>query len=480
MRQSLPLMHFYSGKLLQFYSGVDIINPGTSPNQLKTTQTPHSIAACLAYLNKIYRIHPMSNPMKLTGSKQLASDIDYRDHENIVRITCIAYIITLALSWRAFIRNSRIFEVSPVIEILGATPRGTDWALFALNIGFLIWLLLFTTHRMPAFGVLACAAFWVLQDLLRLQPYLYMYVATILLVTFFKPTALNALRIMIASVYFWAGFHKLNLTFYFDTFLWFVAPLYKFSEPVLWADFLMYPLVFTVPLVESTIGILLFFFPRQWRVATLMAFMMLMIVLACLGPTGHDWNRVVWVWNVYFFLLEFILFYNSSSASNRALFQFDAPALATITLFSIAPAFALIGRWPSYPAFKLYSGNIETATIIFATNENVTLLPKGFERLINRTNNTLKMDIWTANELEMLAYPATYVFRRGAAGLCRYLIDGQHAKLRVFDAPPFYSLDMTHHDYPLCPAKVDGSSITRSKAVPSKGSIRLEVTGFDP
>jgi len=23
MRQSLPLMHFYSGKLLQFYSGVD-------------------------------------------------------------------------------------------------------------------------------------------------------------------------------------------------------------------------------------------------------------------------------------------------------------------------------------------------------------------------------------------------------------------------------------------------------------------------
>jgi hypothetical protein len=25
MRQSLPLMHFYSGKLLQFYSGVDIL-----------------------------------------------------------------------------------------------------------------------------------------------------------------------------------------------------------------------------------------------------------------------------------------------------------------------------------------------------------------------------------------------------------------------------------------------------------------------
>jgi hypothetical protein len=25
MRQSLPLMHFYSGKLLQFYSGVDSV-----------------------------------------------------------------------------------------------------------------------------------------------------------------------------------------------------------------------------------------------------------------------------------------------------------------------------------------------------------------------------------------------------------------------------------------------------------------------
>jgi transcription antitermination factor NusG len=28
MRQSLPLMHFYSGKLLQFYSGVDIARQG--------------------------------------------------------------------------------------------------------------------------------------------------------------------------------------------------------------------------------------------------------------------------------------------------------------------------------------------------------------------------------------------------------------------------------------------------------------------
>jgi hypothetical protein len=31
MRQSLPLMHFYSGKLLQFYSGVD-----TAIDQLTT------------------------------------------------------------------------------------------------------------------------------------------------------------------------------------------------------------------------------------------------------------------------------------------------------------------------------------------------------------------------------------------------------------------------------------------------------------
>jgi hypothetical protein len=388
-----------------------------------------------------------------TSEQELANGIPGRDRERvfIVRTTCMAWLISLSLSWHAYIHSARIFELSPVIELLDTAPAGADWALFAVNIGCLIWLFMRPLQRAPAVGALACMAFWMLQDLLRFQPYLYMYFATILLVVFFKPSGLNALRIMVASVYFWAGFHKFNLTFYLHIFPWFVAPIYKFSEPAAGLDFLIYPVVFMVPLFESAIGILLLFFPRLWRVATLMAFIMLVVVAACLGPTGRGWNKVVWVWNIYLFLLEFMLFYKSAAAADKAPFRLDAPALATMALFTVAPAFAMIGWWPSYPAFKLYSGNTETAEVIFAQDENVGLLPNNLGKLVDRASHRMGMDYWAADELEMTPYPASYVFRRGAEGLCRYLTDRQNAKLRVFDASPFYSTNKTYHDYPLCP-----------------------------
>ena len=100
---------------------------------------------------------------------------DNRSRAAIVRITCAAWLVTLALSWRAYIDNLRIFALSPVIEILGRTPVWADWLALVLNVGFLGWLLLQPLRRGPAFGALACTGFWVLQDLLRFQPYTYMY-----------------------------------------------------------------------------------------------------------------------------------------------------------------------------------------------------------------------------------------------------------------------------------------------------------------
>jgi hypothetical protein len=393
-----------------------------------------------------------------------ALDCD-RSRALIVRATCIAWLASLLLSWRAYIPSARIFELSPLLEPLAAVPAGVDWVLLGLNAGCLIWLAARPLQRTPALASLACLAFWILQDLLRFQPYLYMYAATILLTVFFRSGGLNALRLMVGSVYFWAGFHKLNLTFCLQTFPWFVAPLYRFSDPASGLDHLAYAIVLIVPLFEAAIGLLLLFSPARWRLATLMAFCMLVVVLACLGPTGRDWNKVVWVWNIDLFLLEFVLFYRPAAAGGATRPRLrDAPALATVALFAVAPALALVGWWPSYAAFKLYSGNTETAEVMLAPDQDVALLPGHLGKLVDRASHRMGMDYWTAAELEMTAYPATYVFRRGAAGLCAYLGDRASAKLRVFEAPPFYTMDKAYQDYPLCPAQTDIAATTRSPA----------------
>ncbi len=374
-----------------------------------------------------------------------------RDRANIVRVSSIAYLCSLALSWRAYIPSLRIFALSPVIDALGSTPVWADWLILILTVGCLCWLVVTPLQRAPALGVLACTVFGVLQDLLRFQPYTYMYVFTIVAAVFFSSGSLNALKIMVASVYLWGGVHKINATFFFKTFPSLIEPFYTFpTEPSLVAA-LVALAIFLVPLFEAAIGLLLFF-PRHRRLATVMALTMLVVVLACLGLDREAWNLIVWPWNIYLFLLVFRLFYTPAAVDDRIRFRLDMPTLATIALFTVAPVFALIGWMHSYPAFKLYSGNTKRAEVVFAQDENVAHLPNNLGTLVGRAQ-TLSLVDWTAHEFGLVVYPESYVFQRGAKGLCPYLSDRQQATLRIYDPPFFYSTDRTHQDFPLCGAE---------------------------
>jgi hypothetical protein len=390
--------------------------------------------------------------MNSTIEREGADSGYVRNCENIVRVTCVAFLCTLVLSWRAYIPNLRIFAFSPVIEALGSAPVWVDWIILILNIGCVSWLVTKPLQRLPAIGVLVCTVFWVLQDLLRFQPYTYMYFFTILWVVFFTSRSIDALKIMVASVYVWGGVHKINATFFLSVFPEFIEPLYSFpKEPSLLAALIVL-VMFLVPVFEATIGLLLIFFPRQRRLTTGMAFLMLVVVITSLGLDDDAWNIIVWPWNIYLFLLVLMLLPKPARADERVRFRFDIPTLATIVLFSITPAFALFGWGHSYPAFKLYSGNTKRAEVIFSPNENLTLLPNSLGQLVGRAH-TLSLVDWTAQEFGLVVYPESYVFRRGAKGLCPYLNDGQHATLRIYDLPPFYGIDTTYQDFPVCAAE---------------------------
>jgi len=181
-----------------------------------------------------------------------------------------------------------------------------------------------------------------------------------------------------------------------------------------------------------------------------MALVMLVVVLACLGTS--EWNLIVWPWNVYLFAVEVILFYKPAGLIEKVRWRLDAPTLTIVTLFSVAPAFALMGWWHSYPAFKLYSGNTETAVVVFSDDENLARLPENLGQLVNHERH-LSLSDWTIHEFGVAVYPESYVFRRGAQGLCFYLSDRQNAKLRIFAQPPFYSIAVKYEDFPLCPAE---------------------------
>jgi len=374
---------------------------------------------------------------------------DTRDRAAIVRITSAVFIVTLILSWRAYIHSLRIFSISPVIEIFGLAPAWFEWGLFAVTLGFLGWLVVTPLRRVPALGVLACVLFWILQDLMRFQPYTYMYFFTIWMMVFCVRHGLEALRIMVCGVYFWAGFHKFNMTFYARIFPWFVAPFYRYPHDQSIIAGFMTLILLSVPLFEASIGILLFFFPRQRLLASLMAFVMLVVVMACLGPYGHNWAIIVWPWNIYLFLVELVLFCKTKSASKGWSFKPKAPVLAAIVLFVIAPAYSMIGLWPSYPSFKLFSGNTKIAYVVFSPEEKLEHLPEGLGKMLLPHRRLALVD-WTAHEFNVQVYPEAYVFQHGAKGLCPYLEKPQDTKLRIYQPPPFYDSQSGYTDFPLC------------------------------
>jgi hypothetical protein len=282
-------------------------------------------------------------------------------------------------------------------------------------------------------------------------PALYIYVFVHNFIRgFFSIGGINALKIMIGSVYFWAGFHKLNMTFFSTIFPWFVEPLYKISYDSGPIGSFITLIVFSVPIFEASIGILLLFYPEKWKFASIMAFIMLATVMICLGPLGHNWNQSVWPWNIYLFLVEYSLFYKLKGDGQRVLLERNLATILSITLFSFAPALPLVGLGHSYPAFKLYSGNTKYAEVVFSNSETLAALPEGIKKLVMNNHGTLPLVEWTVYESNVATYPESYVYKKGAKGLCPYLTDKDGAILRIYSPPHFYSLSPTHEDFPLC------------------------------
>jgi uncharacterized membrane protein YphA (DoxX/SURF4 family) len=377
-------------------------------------------------------------------------DVEH-DLAYVVRLTCLVLLVTLGIVWRSYVPGHRIYAPAHMFGFFNALPAYTGWGMLLLNCSFLICLLVKPASRPAALGALGCALFFVVDDINRLQPYIYMYYFTLVAACFGR--SLQPLRIMVSGVYFWAGFHKLNYTFFFGVFPWFIQPLHVFTSPPAppnLLDSFFLDAIFITPLFEALIGILLLF-PQWRRFATAMAFSMLVVVLYCLGPFGHNWEKDVWPWNVWLFLMEVRLFCWSADSRNGRflLLKMRGRDRLSLLLFYIAPVLAMFTPWYSYMGFKLYSGNTTTAQIILPSDETLAKAPP-FLKVISAPDHTFGFSALAEHEhVPYVLYP--YAIKQSAAGLCSYLAKPSKAILRIYSAPPFYAFRSDHEDMPLCP-----------------------------
>jgi hypothetical protein len=192
-------------------------------------------------------------------------------------------------------------------------------------------------------------------------------------------------------VYLWCGIQKLNGRFFSVTPEWFVSPAQQWPLPPVFLDLLKLA-VQTAPFIEIAVAFLLWCPHRGRRVGLGLVTLTHVFALLFLGPLGHNYNWVVWPWNLAMIALAFALFGGDRSkidsrtrkpepASDRfnlrqtlrELFS-CRPAAMLVALYGLLPILSYSGRWDSYFSFSLYSENLAVANL-FCTEQFREALP---------------------------------------------------------------------------------------------------------
>jgi hypothetical protein len=289
--------------------------------------------------------------------------------------------------------NTRSFPLLPIVSSFPILSSPWDNCLYALLLGSLVaamWL-----YRPAIITFLLASFFAYCGDQNRGQPWLYIYWVMMLLSLFPNSSAHAACRIGITIVYLWSGIQKINPRFFVVTPEWFIAPA---SEKWHWSPALIDLLKFSIkaaPFIEIAIALLLWF-PKLRRAAFALIILTHTFALMFLGPWGHNYNWVVWPWNLAMIALAFGLFargkFFEATATKSVMPRFTLPqtladlrpakaAVLLVALYGLLPILSYFGRWDSYFSFALYSENLAVANL-FCTESFRDNLPPHLKKFV--------------------------------------------------------------------------------------------------
>ncbi len=340
----------------------------------------------------------------------------------------------------------RSYPLTPISERLPEVPSLLSSIWFASLLFLLVAIALTRRPRRLILIFVVLAGLLSLFDQSRWQPWFYQYLFMFAALAAYpwgepnaekKEAALNVCRLIVVGTYFWSGFQKLNATFVETTYPWLTEPLIPLLPGSLEGP--VNSLGIALPFIEASIGIGLL--TRFRNVAVIMALGMHAFILLSIGPFGHDWNTIVWPWNIAMMVFVVILFWRTERFSARDVLipRTLAPFHGLVLiLFGVMPLFSYFGFWDSYLSMSLYSGNIKDARIQVheAVKDKLPETIRDFA-LKSGANNTNIVSItdWSFNELNVPPYPENRIYKNVARHVCGYANDPSRVTLLIREKP---------------------------------------------
>ena len=290
-----------------------------------------------------------------------------------LRATLLAATFCGILASRRLWLTEREFPKVPVYSAFPQLPAPVD----AVFLGVLLLALLIAFWRYRPFVIffLAGALFLYFGDQNRGQPWFYLYCLMLALTLLPAPVSLAGGRLVVTAVYLWAGIQKCNPGYYSIVVPYMIEPVRDWNGGLVTVARL---LVSAAPALEFFIAIALWV-PVLRRVAITSAAALHVIALLILGPLGHNYNFVVWPWNLAMIALVLTLFPPVRLHETFRELRSSIAGLCTVAAVWFLPILSYSGRWDSYFSFALYSGNSAKADI-FLTRATVGKLPGVLQR----------------------------------------------------------------------------------------------------
>jgi uncharacterized membrane protein YphA (DoxX/SURF4 family) len=367
----------------------------------------------------------------------------------VTRITALACLASMLLCHKLWLTD-RNFPVVPVFN-LPLLHHPFDYILPCIAGILLLSIAIFRNPQKLIAAFVFVALLLAITDMNRWQPWFYQYLLMFFILCFFnyrcddtrqQQAIVTTFKLMVAAVYFWSGLQKLNPHFLADTFPWLMEPVtnHMAANGIQKLEFLGY----TFPLLEIGTGVCLLI-PALQKPAVVASGIMHLFILFVLSPLGHNYNPVVWPWNIAMILFVIILFYNESPAGIsmiRSAVCYHSSRLV-IGLFVLMPLFNFFNIWDSYLSHNLYSGNTSNG-IVYVSDSVKSRLPAYLKpyAIGDLNQNQITLKYWCMQELGVPAYPEKRNFAAIAKTLYAYTTDSAEVyfmyipKLKLNERPP--------------------------------------------
>ena len=339
--------------------------------------------------------------------------------EQVISIAALGFLGGILLSWPLWNEAARFWF--PLLPVWGGATKPPLWGSFihcAKPIG-LITLLLLTFFFSGKKWLLAALTVWAIGlcclDINRLQPWVWLYILVFVAVFFGKKeneiSTANALRWLLAGVYFWSGFNKLTPYFAEDNFAWFCGA-FAFTKP-----FGEYPVLgYAVASLEMSFAAGLIWEKTRlyfrWVVVGFHGVVILFLLKL-------DWNWVVIPWNVAMAGMVWGLFPENSGSKPTGVVQ-----QVIVVVVWLAPVLYFFNLWPHTLSWQLYSNTQPEAT--FFAEKNTGYANTESEQVWGKyafdDGTKILLDDWATDELKVPMFATARTFRQVGKYLCPHFV----------------------------------------------------------